>query len=49
MDIVDLARYQHFNKRYEYLLVVVDALSRKAHAEPMINKNGSSVREAFIK
>ena len=37
MDIFDLASYQYFNK-YKYLLVAIDVFSRKAYAEPMINK-----------
>ena len=49
LDIFDLARYQYFNKDYKYLLVGIDVFSRKAYAEPMINRDGVSVREAFIK
>ena len=49
LDIFDSARYQYFNKYYEYLLVDIDVFSRKAYAESMINKDGGSVREAFVK
>ena len=48
LDIFDLARYQYFSKDYTYLLVGFDFVSRKAYAEPMINRDGVSVREAFI-
>ena len=49
MDIFALAGYQCFNKDYKHLLVGIDVFSRKAYAEPMINKRGGSVREAFMK
>jgi len=49
LDTFDLARYQYFNKDYKYLLVGIDVFSRKAYAEPMIKRDGVSVREAFIK
>ena len=49
LDIFDLARYQYFNKDHTYLLVGIDVFNRQAYAEPMINKGGGSVREAFIK
>ena len=48
LDIFDLARYQYFNKDYTSLWVGIDVFSRKAYAEPMINTDGGSVREAFI-
>ena len=48
MDIIDLARYLYSNKGHKYKLIAVYVFSRKAYAEPMINKHGSSVKEAFI-
>ena len=49
LDIFDLARCQYFNKDYKYLLVGIDVFSRRAYAEPMLNRDGVSVREAFVK
>ena len=44
MDIFDLSRYEYFNKDYKYLLVAIDVF-----LVPLINKDGHSVKEAFIK
>ena len=49
MDTFILDRYAKQNKGFKYLLVCVDVFTRKAFAEPMKNKDGPSVSEAFQK
>ena len=49
VGIFDLSGYQYFNKDYKYLLVGIDVFSCTAYAGTMINRDGGSIREAFIK
>ena len=45
----DLYRYRHFNRDYKYLLVAVDVFSRRAFAQPLLNNDSNTVKEAFMK
>ena len=46
-DLVDMSRLKSFNKKYTFLLTIIDVYSRYAWAIPIKNKTGLSVLEAF--
>ena len=48
-DLVELQPLSKYNKGHRYLLVVIDVLSKYAWVEPLKNKTGKSVAEAFAK
>ena len=37
-----------FNRDYRYVLIEIVVFSRKAFAQPLINKDGNSIKDAFI-
>ena len=48
-DVVEMRLYARFNKGYNYILTVIDVLSKYAWALPFKNKNGSDVAAALSK
>lgn len=48
-DLIDLQDFSKKNKGYKYILTVIDVFSRFAYAEPLKNKTGPVVLEAFKK
>lgn len=48
-DLADFQAYSRQNKGYKYILVVIDALSKFMYCEPLKNKTGKCVYDAFIK
>ena len=46
-DLVDVKNLSQYNKRYKYLLTVIDVLSKYAWVVPMKNKTGSEQKRAF--
>ena len=49
VDLVDLHRPRGQRGRYSFALTVIDVFSRKADAEPVYDKSGDKVTEAFKK
>ncbi|XP_018342277.1 PREDICTED: uncharacterized protein LOC108748553 [Trachymyrmex septentrionalis] len=49
VDIVEMRPYAQFNKGYNYILTVIDVLSKYAWALPLKSKNGSDVAAALSK
>lgn len=47
IDLVDLKNLKDYNDGYVYLLVVIDVLSKYAWVEPLKNKSGEEVKNAF--
>lgn len=47
IDLVDMQKYSHFNKGYNYLMTVIDNLSKFAWALPLKNKTGLEVHNAL--
>lgn len=45
MDLIDMGKYK--SGPYRYILVVIDAFSRKAYARPLTDKSSDKVSEAF--
>ena len=45
-DVVEMRPYARFNKGYNYILTVIDVLSKYAWALPLKSKNGSDVAAA---
>lgn len=48
-DVVEMRPYARFNKGYNYILTVIDVLSKYAWALPLKSKNGSDVAAALSK
>jgi transposase InsO family protein len=46
-DLMDLQKFAHLNKGYNYLLIVVDAFSRLTLARPLKRKTGPQVASAL--
>jgi hypothetical protein len=46
-DLVDMGYWKDYNKKYRYILTVIDIFSKFAWAIPMITKTGAEVTEAF--
>ena len=46
-DLVEVQSLSKYNKGYRYLLNVIDVLSKYAWVEPLKNKTGQAVTEAF--
>ena len=47
VDLADLKSIKTYNDGFSYLLVVIDVLSKHAWVDPIKDKSGSSVSEAF--
>lgn len=47
MDLMDVSKYARLNKGYKYILVVIDAHSKKLFCEPLKNKRGDTVSSAL--
>lgn len=47
IDLADLRALKTYNDNYSYLLVIIDALSKYLWIEPIRDKSGNSVAEAF--
>ena len=41
-DLIDYTKFESTNRHFKYLLVVIDAYSRVAYAEPLKNKGRNS-------
>ena len=48
-DLIEVINISKQNKGYKYLLTVVDVFSKHAWVEPIKNKTGQAVTEAFEK
>jgi len=48
-DLVDLGLLSNENDHYRYLLTCIDVFSKYARVEPLKNKNGKSLTDAFSK
>ena len=46
-DLVDMQAFAKYNKRFKFMLTVIDLFSRYAWAVPLKDKTGASVRDAF--
>ena len=47
MDLIDMQQYKKHNGGCAYIMVGIDVFSRFAFAQPMKNKTGEAVTEAF--
>lgn len=48
-DLLDLQKFQTFNKGYKYILVVIDAFSKYAWCVPSKSKTKTEIKNAFEK
>ena len=48
-DVVEMRPYARFNKGYNYILTIIDVLSKYAWALPLKSKNGSDVAAVLSK
>ena len=48
-DLVDVAKLAKHNNGYRYILTTIDVLSKFAFAEPLLDKTGKSLVQAFKK
>ncbi|XP_029667280.1 uncharacterized protein LOC115237981 [Formica exsecta] len=48
-DVVEMRAYARFNKGYNYILTVIDVLSKYAWAVPLKSKDGSETADAITK
>ena len=48
-DLVEMQQFSKWNKGYRYLLIFLDVFSKYGWIEPLKDKNGGSVTEAFKK
>ena len=48
-DLIKVINITKYNRGYRYLLTVVDVFSKHAWVEPIKNKTGKTVTEAFEK
>ena len=46
-DLVDMREFSRFNYNYNYILTVIDCFSKYAFVEPIKNKTGKNICEAF--
>jgi hypothetical protein len=46
-DLLDVSKYSRFNSNVKFLLTCIDGFSRFAWVEPIKNKQGSTVTDAF--
>ena len=46
-DLVEMNAYANFNKKYNYVLVVIDTFSKYVRAKPVKNKSGLEVTHAM--
>ena len=46
-DLADVHKYARQNKGYKYILVVLDVFNRYAWAQPLKDKTGVSITQAF--
>ena len=49
VDLVDIQAFSSFNKRFKYILTVIDVFSKYAWAVPIKDKSAASVTKAFEK
>jgi hypothetical protein len=49
MDLADLAKLSRFNNGYSYILLVVNAFSRKIYCEAIKKKTGKETADALLK
>lgn len=48
-DLVDVSKYKTYNDNHTFILMVINAFSKKAYAAPLKNKSGPVVTQAFRK
>lgn len=48
-DLLDMRKYQKFNRGFKYILTVIDALSRYLYMVPIRSKKPQDVKKAFQK
>ncbi|XP_029673764.1 uncharacterized protein LOC115241932 [Formica exsecta] len=48
-DVVEMRPYARFNKGYNYILTVIDVLSKYAWAVPLMSKSGNEMSETMAK
>lgn len=46
-DLIDLQKFKSYNDDVSYLLTVIDVVSKYAWVEPLTDKSGQNVRQAF--
>ena len=46
-DLADMNYWKEYNKKYRYILTVIDIFSKFAWAIPLKSKTGKEVTEAF--
>src|SRR5882757_8052429 len=46
-DLVDMQEFKRFNKGYNYILTVIDVMTKYAKVVPLINKTSHSIVNAF--
>lgn len=46
-DLIEMQPYKRENKQFRYILIVVDTFSKKAYAEPLLDKTGPSTTKAM--
>jgi hypothetical protein len=49
MDLADFAKLSRYNKVFSYILLVVNAFSRKIYCEPIKKKTAKETADALIK
>ena len=49
IEVINISKYILYNKGYKYFLTIVDVFSKYAWVEPIKNKTGQAVTEAFEK
>ena len=49
IDLADMSKWSKFNKKYTFILVVIDLFSRKLWLEPLKYKEGLEVAAAFVR
>src|SRR5690349_10062842 len=46
-DLVDMSMFSSQNRRFNYILTVIDCFSKRAFAQPVKSKSAENVRKAF--
>ena len=47
MDLIDIQQFKKHNRGYAYIMVAIDVFSRFAFTQPLKNKTGEAINEAF--
>ena len=48
-DLCDMSNIARYNNNHNFMLTVIDVFSKKADAEPILNKSGKAVTQAFAR